>query len=78
MLRALFASVPERVGFASVAKGIPPISEFCSGENAYDFLRGLGLAHMDSHLKQDGAARDFLAGDLEAHLAGRGVKVEVV
>ncbi len=78
MFRAIIATVPERVAFASVAKGIPPISEFCSGENAYDFLRGLGLAHMDSHLKQDGAARDFLAGDLEAHLAGRGVKVEVV
>lgn len=40
-------------------------------------MRGLGLAHMDAVLRESAAAADFLAGDLGATLAERGVPVAV-
>ena len=50
-----------------------PISELCSGEEAHTFARGLTLAHMDAVLKANEDARAFLAGDLAAELAARGI-----
>jgi predicted dienelactone hydrolase len=50
-----------------------PISELCSGEQAHLFVRGLALCHMDAVLKDREEARRFLAGDIEAELAARGV-----
>ena len=47
----------------------------CPAESAHDFVRGLGLAHMDAFLGDVPAARQLLAGDLVALLAGRGVRV---
>jgi len=54
-----------------------PISELCSGEHANLFVRGLTLAHMDATLKRRNEAQRFLAADLEAELAQRGVEVIV-
>jgi hypothetical protein len=54
-------------------KEMRPFAEMCSGEQAHLFVRGLTLAHMDANLKQNAAARRFLAGDVEAELAVRGV-----
>ena len=52
-----------------------PIAELCSGEQAHLFVRGLTLCHMDAVLKQQDEARQFLADDIEAELAARGVEV---
>jgi dienelactone hydrolase len=64
--------------FSSVLSGMRPISQLCPGPQAYAFTRGLGLAHMDAHLKQMEEAASLLASDLEQLLAERGVAVEVV
>ena len=39
-------------------------------------MRGLGLAHMDAHLKESEAAAALLAGDLAGVLAKRGIEIE--
>jgi predicted dienelactone hydrolase len=51
-----------------------PVAELCSGEQAHLFVRGLTLSHMDASLRRQEAARRFLAGDIEAELAARGVE----
>lgn len=50
-----------------------PMTELCAGEQAHAFVRGLTLAHLDATLRADPAAGRFLAGDLEAELAARGI-----
>ncbi|SPE43367.1 hypothetical protein SBA3_900022 [Candidatus Sulfopaludibacter sp. SbA3] len=52
---------------------IRPIAEFCSGEQAHLFVRGLTLCHMDATLRYQQEAQGFLAGDIAAELAARGV-----
>ena len=52
-----------------------PIGQLCSGEQAHLFARGLTLCHMDATLRRQEDARRFLAGDMEAELAQRGVNV---
>jgi predicted dienelactone hydrolase len=74
----LFRTMPPPGDFERVAKTLPPITELCPGSHAYAFVRGLGLAHMDAHLKADESAARFLAGDIEAALASLGVRVQVV
>jgi dienelactone hydrolase len=56
-----------------ISKEMRPIAELCSGEQAHVFVRGLTLCHMDAAVRQREEARRFLAGDLEAGLAERGV-----
>lgn len=62
---------------AWLAQEMLPIAELCSEEQAHLFLRGLTLCHMDAVLKQQEAARRFLAGDVEGELAARGVDAAV-
>lgn len=57
-----------------IKKEIRPITELCSGETAHTFVRGLTLCHMDSALKGKAKAQRFLAGDIKAELARRGVE----
>jgi len=52
--------------------------ELCPGTDAYTYLRGLGVAHMDAHLKGEPRAAELLAGDIDALLAERGIAVETV
>jgi len=52
--------------------------ELCPGRYAYAYLQGLGLAHMDAHVKGEPAAADLLSGDIDALLAERGIEVETV
>ncbi len=59
-------------------KKAKPSSELCSGKDAYTFIQGIGLAHMDAHLKGNSDAMELLKGDIAALLADRGVKVEVI
>ena len=68
----LFRMMPPPV-FDQLAKEIKPIAELCAGDPAYRFTRGLGLAHMDAHLRGDESARRLLDGDLIALLAAEGV-----
>jgi predicted dienelactone hydrolase len=63
---------------AWIAQEMRPIAEFCSGEQAHVFARGLALSHMDATLKQSEDARRFLSGDIEAALASRGVDTVVM
>lgn len=72
----LFRMMPPPGDFERIAKTVPPISELCSGEQAYLFVRGLGLAHMDACLKGNTSAARLLGGDLTAALGARGVAVE--
>jgi dienelactone hydrolase len=65
----------ERKELAWMGEEMRPIAELCSGEQAHLFVRGLTLCHMDAALKQREEARRFLASDLEAELAVRGVDV---
>ena len=60
---------------AWMPKEMRPIGELHSGEQAHLFVRGLTLCHMDAVLRQQDEARRFLAGDLAAELAARGVEV---
>jgi dienelactone hydrolase len=66
---------PEEVAW--IQKQMRPIEELCSGEQAYTFVRGLTLCHMDARLKGQEAALRLLSGDIEAGLAMRGVDVFV-
>lgn len=58
---------------AWLPKEMMPIAELCSGEQAHLFVRGLTLCHMDATLKRREEAQRFLAADIEAELATRGV-----
>jgi dienelactone hydrolase len=62
---------------AWIPKEMRPIAELCSGEQAHAFVRGLTLCHMDATLREGNAARRFLAGDIVAALAERGVEALV-
>ena len=62
---------------AWIPKEMRPITELCSGEQAHLFARGLTLCHMDAILRRQEEAQRFLAGDIEAELAVRGVDVIV-
>jgi predicted dienelactone hydrolase len=55
-------------------KEMRPIAELCTGEQAHLFVRGLTLAHFDAVLKENDEARRFLAGNIQADLASRGVE----
>ncbi len=70
-------------GFRMMMKGrvpddllarMQPSSDYCSGEQAYDFNRSLGLAHFDAFLKHDPAARALLEGDLVSMLAAQSIR----
>lgn len=52
-----------------------PVSELCPGEHGHMFARSLALAHLDSALRGNTAAREFLASRAERALAERGVDV---
>jgi dienelactone hydrolase len=60
---------------AWIQQEMRPIAELCSGEQAHLFVRGLTLCHLDATLRKQEEAQQFLAGDVEAELARRGVEV---
>jgi dienelactone hydrolase len=73
----MFRTMPPPGPFAEIAKLVPPASELAPGTHAYEFNRALGLAHMDAVLRGDEGAAAFLAGDLPAVFAARGIRVSV-
>ena len=50
-----------------------PARELCPGEHGHLFARGLEMAHMDSALRGNAAAQEFLASRAERARAARGV-----
>ena len=62
---------------STTAENLRPFSELCPAIEAYVYLRGLGLAHMDAHLKSKQDAIKLLASDIQSLLAERGIAVEV-
>jgi predicted dienelactone hydrolase len=75
-IHELFRMMPPPI-FDTLAKSIKPITELAAAEGAYKFVRGLGLAHMDAHVRGSEAAARFLAGDLAAALRAEGVAVSL-
>ncbi len=62
----------------SMLASMKPSAELCPGDHAYALLQGLGLAHMDAHVRQLDHAHALLEGDLALLMAERGVAVEVM
>ena len=58
---------------AWIPAAMRPISELCTGEQAHLFVNALTLSHFDVALRELDVAREFLAGDVLADLAARGV-----
>jgi dienelactone hydrolase len=50
-----------------------PASELCPGEHGHLFARGLALAHLDSALRGNPAAQEFLTSRAESALAALGL-----
>ena len=71
----MFRMMPPPGAFADVARHTPPIGELVSGEAAYQFTRGLGLAHFDAVLRGEPAAAALL-DDARAVMAARGVAID--
>ena len=57
-------------------EGMKSSDELCPGEHAYAMIQGLGLAHMDAHLRGNEQAAALLAGDLGALLGARGIDAQ--
>jgi predicted dienelactone hydrolase len=76
-IHELFRLTAQDPVFRDIQQAMPPITELCPAEHGYVTVRGLGLAHMDAHLRGDERAAHFLTGDLRATLAARGVTVAV-
>jgi dienelactone hydrolase len=74
----MFRTMPQVEPFSEIAKIVPPISELCPGTHAYDFNRGLGLAHMDAVLRGNEEAAAFLACDLPSVFSSRGIRVSML
>lgn len=55
-----------------------PSSELCSGEKAMTWIQGLGLAHMDAHVRGSKAACELMSGDLVALMKDREIEIEVI
>jgi len=55
-----------------------PAAELCPAEHAYALIQGLGLAHMDAHLREHAGATTWIDGDLVALLAARGIRAEEI
>ncbi|MHA1647043.1 MAG: alpha/beta hydrolase family protein [Promethearchaeota archaeon] len=52
-----------------------PFDKLCSAEEGHAFLQGLGLAHMDAHLKKNSNASEIFSGDIFDFMAENNVDV---
>ena len=52
-----------------------PFDKLCSAEEGHAFLQGLGLAHMDAHLKKNLNAIEIFSGDIFDFMAENNVNV---
>jgi fermentation-respiration switch protein FrsA (DUF1100 family) len=70
-IHELFRAMP--VKLVETASPLPPFDELAPARAGHEAACGLGLAHLDAHLRGDAEARAFLEGDLAAVLAARGI-----
>ncbi|MHA2394142.1 MAG: alpha/beta hydrolase family protein [Promethearchaeota archaeon] len=61
-----------------IKENMLPFSELISVKRSEDFLRSIGLAHMDAYLKQNSAAEEWLKGDVKSIMADKGIDIRVV
>jgi dienelactone hydrolase len=66
------------VDTTSMFEEMKPSAELCPGEHAYAMIQGLGLAHMDAHLREHEGAATLIAGDLAALLRNRGIAADAI
>ncbi|MAI78576.1 MAG: hypothetical protein CL917_06535 [Deltaproteobacteria bacterium] len=76
MLTKAMTSNEGETDMAERLKNMKSSEDLCPGEHAYEFLRGLGLAHMDASLRDHADAQAFMAQDLVSLLGDRGIAVE--
>ncbi|MFX0105446.1 MAG: alpha/beta hydrolase family protein [Candidatus Hodarchaeota archaeon] len=62
----------------ALAESMLPASKLHPSKGAYDYLRGLGLAHMDAYLMEKSEAKEFLANNLKLLLAEREIDVSIL
>jgi predicted dienelactone hydrolase len=60
-----------------VAGTVPPFSELCPAEHAYDVIKSLGLAHLDATVRNSAEGAEFLAGNLAAVFGKLEIDVEL-
>ena len=70
-LHELFRAMPAKL--VPIATPLPPFSELAPATHGHLAAMGLGLAHLDAHIRGDARALAFCSGDLAAVLAGRGI-----
>jgi len=75
-IHEMFRMMPPPGAFEDIAKRVRPIAELAPPEHAYQFVRGLGLAHMDAALSRHRGAQQFLA-DVGSALHARAIDAEV-
>ena len=59
-------------------EAMKPSANLCPGDLANAFTCGLGLAHMDAHLRDNEEAARLFDRDLREVMAERGVKVSLL
>jgi predicted dienelactone hydrolase len=74
-IHELFRSMP--IKLVDTAAALPPFDELAPARHGHLAANGLGLAHLDAHLRGDDDARAWLAGDLAAVLAAHGIGATV-
>jgi len=72
-LHEAFRMAPLSGELAQIQKDMQPFTDLCSADQAYLFVRGLTLCHMDAMLKGVEDARRFWGADIKAELERRGV-----
>jgi dienelactone hydrolase len=77
MVHEMFRTVPMVPELQRLAPAIPPFDELAAEAPTLGAIGALGLAHMDAALRADEGAAGFLAADLAAVLAARGVAADV-
>ncbi|MHA1474817.1 MAG: alpha/beta hydrolase family protein [Promethearchaeota archaeon] len=58
-----------------IKEKMSPFDKLCSAEEGHAFLQGLGLTHMDAHLKKNSNAIEILSGDIVGFMAEYEVNV---
>ncbi len=67
----LFRSMGPQI--MATATPMPPFDELVPAKHGHETAAGLGLAHLDAHVRGIAAARELVAGDLAGVLGPRGI-----
>lgn len=58
-----------------IKEKMPSFDKLCSAEEGHAYLQGLGLLHMDAHLKKNSDAIEILSGDVYVFMTDHNVDV---